>query len=82
MVHFRFCLKTAAMATASQESRNRFVKIDIWDMQIRKLKNVNFSPFPFHLCHEPGDLVMSFGGLGRKILTLYPTTVRGLRCCF
>ena len=54
MVHFWFCLKTADMATASQESRNRFVEID---MQIRKLKNANFSPFHFHLCHEPGDLV-------------------------
>ena len=26
----------------------------------------------------PGDLVTQFGGLGRKILTPYPTTARGL----
>ena len=31
---------------------------------------------------KPGDLVTLFGGLGRKILTPYPTTARGLRCCF
>ena len=30
----------------------------------------------------PGDLVTKFGGLGRKILTPYPTTARGLRCYF
>ena len=32
-------------------------------------------------CTVPGDLVTQFGGLGRKILTPYPTTARGLRCC-
>ena len=32
--------------------------------------------------HTPGDLVTQFGGLGRKILTPYPTTARGRRCCF
>ena len=35
-----------------------------------------------HPGKPPGDLVTYFGGLGRKILTPYPTTARGLRCCF
>ena len=29
----------------------------------------------------PGDLVTSFGGLGRKNLTPYPATAHGLRYC-
>ena len=34
------------------------------------------------LKEEPGDLMTQFGGQGRKIFRPYPTTARGLRCCF
>ena len=50
------------------------------DLLTRDIRFTIFLAPPLRRESIPGDLVTQFGGLGRKILTPYHTTARGLRC--